>query len=75
VQDLLLCAKHLFVGAMVAWVHPGSATNGKSDVAAMVAGFMRGSREPAKSEHFGAEFSGAAKAKTPPPSPARFCPL
>src|SRR5262249_23747576 len=33
---------------------------------AMVAGFMRGSREPAKSEHFGAEFSGAAKAKTPP---------
>jgi CTP:molybdopterin cytidylyltransferase MocA len=23
VQDLLLCAKHLFVAAMVAWVHPG----------------------------------------------------
>ena len=22
-QDLLLCAKHLFVAAMVAWVHPG----------------------------------------------------
>ena len=25
VQDLLLCAKHLFVAAMVAWVHPGPA--------------------------------------------------
>jgi hypothetical protein len=24
-QDLLLCAKHLFVAAMVAWVHPGPA--------------------------------------------------
>jgi hypothetical protein len=23
VQGLLLCAKHLFVAAMVAWVHPG----------------------------------------------------
>jgi hypothetical protein len=22
-QDLLLCAKHLFVAAIVAWVHPG----------------------------------------------------
>ena len=27
VQDLLLCAKHLFVAAMVAWVHPGPAGN------------------------------------------------
>jgi Tfp pilus assembly protein PilZ len=26
-QDLLLCAKHLFVAAMVAWVHPGPAGN------------------------------------------------
>jgi hypothetical protein len=26
-QDLLLCAKHLFVAAMVAWVHPGPAAN------------------------------------------------
>jgi hypothetical protein len=24
-QDLLLCAKHLFVAAMVDWVHPGPA--------------------------------------------------
>ncbi len=27
VQDLLRCAKHLFVGARVAWVHLGPATN------------------------------------------------
>ena len=26
-QDLLLCAKHLFVAAMVAWVHPGLPRN------------------------------------------------
>ena len=26
-QDLLLCAEHLFVAAMVAWVHPGPAAN------------------------------------------------
>ena len=27
VQELLLCAKHLFVAAMVAWVHSGPAAN------------------------------------------------
>jgi hypothetical protein len=27
VRDLLLCAKHLFVAAMMVWVHPGPATN------------------------------------------------
>jgi len=31
VQDLLLCAKHLFVTAMVAWVHLGLPRIGKSE--------------------------------------------
>jgi len=26
-EDLLLCAKHLFVAAMMAWVHPRAARN------------------------------------------------
>jgi hypothetical protein len=30
-QDLLRCAKHLFVAAMVAWVHPGLLPIGKSE--------------------------------------------
>ena len=30
-QDLLRCAKHLFVAAMVAWVHPGLPPIGKSE--------------------------------------------
>ena len=52
-QDLLLCAKHLFVAAMVAWVHPGPAEIGKSehDGGACVT------------------FSGAAKAKRHRPYP------
>jgi hypothetical protein len=31
VQELLPCAKHLFVAAMVAWVHPGLRPIGKSE--------------------------------------------
>jgi hypothetical protein len=31
VQELLLCAKHLFVAATVAWVHPGLPRMGKSE--------------------------------------------
>jgi len=51
VQDLLLCAKHLFVAAMVAWVHPGPATN-------------RQIKKTEGQSGFGAvKFSGAAKAK------------
>jgi hypothetical protein len=31
VQDLLRCANHLFVAAMVVWVHPGLPPIGKSE--------------------------------------------
>ena len=51
VQDLLRCAKHLFVGAMVAWVHLGPATNRQ----------IRRQRGNPRSERV--KFSGAAKAK------------
>jgi hypothetical protein len=52
VQDLLLCAKHLFVAAMMAWVHPGPAAN--RQIQNMTAGSLRSER---------VKFSGAAKAK------------
>ena len=58
VQDLLLCAKHLFVAAMVDWVHPGlprmccSAPNICSSLPWWL-GFTRACREPAKSGHDG----------------------
>ena len=57
-QDLLLCAKHLFVAAMVAWVHPGP--DGKSANQNMTAG---------QSAFGDMKFSGAAKAKRHRPYP------
>ena len=50
-QDLLLCAKHVFVAAMVAGVHPGPARTGKSE-----------HEQRGQSAFEAMKFSGAAKA-------------
>jgi hypothetical protein len=51
-QDLLLCARYLFVAAMVAWVHPGPATNRQI------------TRHRGQSAFGGVKFSGGRKAKS-----------